>query len=372
MIIRQSFVLLVCTAILFGGSAVATETLKPGAKAPALDIEHWVSNGKGKFKEVTEFEKGKVYVVEFWATWCPPCIASMPHLSELQTKYAEKGLQIISISDEDLETVEEFLKGKVRGGDGQTYSELTSTYCLTADPDNSSHESYMEAARQEGIPAAFVIGKQGNIELICHPMQLDEPLELILNDKWDRDEYVKKQKAEEAAQRKMMMDLQKNMGKAAKLLDEDKADEALAIVDEMIKKYESNPIAEQLKGARVQMAMMAGGDAGAKAMLDFAKANKSDSNLLNEMAWSVVEMKEQGRDVDAQVLAAAEKVAKLASESEPESGAVLDTYAHLIYLNGNLDKAIEIQKKALVHAGNEVDQIQPFLDKLLKEKAEKK
>ena len=40
-----------------------------GSKAPALDVEHWVQNGEGKFKPVTKFENGKVYIVEFWATW---------------------------------------------------------------------------------------------------------------------------------------------------------------------------------------------------------------------------------------------------------------------------------------------------------------
>ena len=372
MSINKYFSFLICASLIFCSVATATETLKPGVKAPALDIEHWVSNGKGQFKQVESFEKGKVYVVEFWATWCPPCIASMPHLSELQKKYADKGLQIISISDEDLETVQKFLKGKVRGGDGETYSELTSTYCLTTDPDNSSHEAYMEAAGQDGIPAAFIIGKQGDVELICHPMELDEPLELIINDKWNREEFAKKQNAKKDAERKMIMELQEKMGEASQLIQQGDADEAIEIVEALIKKYESHPVAEQLKSAKAQMTMMAGGERGAKAMLDYAMANKDDAMLLNEIAWSVVEMKQAGEEVDEHVLGAAEKVAKQAVKSEPKNGAVLDTYAHLIYLNGDLDKAIEIQKKAVQNAGDMADQIQPFLDKLLKEKADQK
>ena len=47
----------------------SSELLTIGSKAPALDVEFWVQNGEGSFKEVTDFKPGKVYIVEFWATW---------------------------------------------------------------------------------------------------------------------------------------------------------------------------------------------------------------------------------------------------------------------------------------------------------------
>ena len=123
--------------------ADAADLLTIGSDAPPLDVEHWVQNGNGKFSPVTKFKAGNVYVVEFWATWCGPCVMSMPHLAQLQQDYADKGVQLVSISDEDLETVTKFLGKKVRGEDEKTYKELTSVYCLTTDPDGSTQKDYI-------------------------------------------------------------------------------------------------------------------------------------------------------------------------------------------------------------------------------------
>ena len=123
-----------------GMQGVAEPTLVVGSVAPDLNVESWLSKGNGdRFPEVTKFEAGKVYIVEFWATWCPPCVASMPHLSELQEKYEAKGVQVISITDEPLEEVSAFLQRQVRSDPSKTYAELTKNYCLTTDPDGSSH-----------------------------------------------------------------------------------------------------------------------------------------------------------------------------------------------------------------------------------------
>ncbi|MCX6345732.1 MAG: TlpA disulfide reductase family protein, partial [Armatimonadetes bacterium] len=74
------------------GVANAAEAVTPtpaklevGSVPPPLKVFKWV-----KGKPVTKFEKGKIYVVEFWATWCPPCRTSIPHVTELAKKYAGK------------------------------------------------------------------------------------------------------------------------------------------------------------------------------------------------------------------------------------------------------------------------------------------
>ncbi|WP_197455657.1 TlpA disulfide reductase family protein [Stieleria neptunia] len=178
----------VCCAV------VAALTLRPaeaepslgiGSKAPALDIEHYFHEDDTR---VTQFEDGKVYVVEFWATWCGPCIASMPHLSELQTKHRNDGVQIISVSDETVDEVEALL-AKPYPGQKASFAEVTAAYTLTTDPDGSTQRDYMEAAGQNGIPTSFIVGKQGVVEWIGHPGELDEPLTAVLDDSWDREAF---------------------------------------------------------------------------------------------------------------------------------------------------------------------------------------
>ena len=63
--------------------------------------------------------------------------------------------------------------------------------------------------------------------------------------------------------------------------------------------------------------------------------------------------------------------AELAEKAEPKNGAILDTLAHLVYENGDLDRAIELQKRAVKNAGPQLDEIEPFLKELEAKKKKK-
>src|SRR5688572_24004687 len=64
-----------------------------GKPPPALQTTDWVNREPVTLDQL----KGKVVLLDFWATWCGPCIAAIPHTNELQAKYGERGLVIIGV-----------------------------------------------------------------------------------------------------------------------------------------------------------------------------------------------------------------------------------------------------------------------------------
>lgn len=142
-------------------------TLKVGDAAPALEVTEWV---KGEPVKLADGKGEKVYVVEFWATWCPPCRRSIPHLTELQRKYKDRGVVIVGVTMEDPGEVKPFVEDMGAKMD----------YTVAVDGEQKAANAYMMAAGVQGIPHAFVIDKEGKIAWHGHPM--DEAFEAKLEE----------------------------------------------------------------------------------------------------------------------------------------------------------------------------------------------
>ena len=125
-------------ALMRGGNTAATHPLAP---------DFSITDLSGQTLELSRY-RGKVVVLNFWATWCSPCRSEIPHFVDLQNKYGRDGLQIIGISlDDDPELVRAF------------YRQLRMNYPV-AIGDAKLAEQYGGIL---GLPVSFLIGRDGRI-----------------------------------------------------------------------------------------------------------------------------------------------------------------------------------------------------------------
>ena len=320
----------------------SAQELTLGSNAPKLEVKEFVRG-----EAVKGFEKGKTYVVEFWATWCGPCRTSIPHLTKLQKQYKELTIIGVAILEQDQSKVAEFVEEM---GDKMDYR-----VAIDKVPEGKEGEegamvkNWMEPAEQAGIPFAVVINGEGKVAWIGHPGQMDEPLEKIMAGKWDIAAEALKLK-EIIAQRKKLeatfKKLQSLFGKFEN--DGDAMTELLKELD--VAAQEIPDRASQFSLIKLQVLSSPKGNVD-QALALGTKLLESELGEnpegLNNIAWMLV-TPDREKKADAKLLKFALKAALKADNlSKREDPSIADTLAKAYFDNGQLEKAVETQERVV-------------------------
>src|SRR5262245_58440704 len=151
-----------CSSSSAGGGATSGAGGKhplQGTPAPSFDGDSMNGQGKVSLGKL----KGKVVIVDFWATWCEPCKKSFPKLQELSTKHKSSGLEIVGVSeDEESGGISDF---------GKTYG---SKFPLLWDKGKGIADRW----KPPSMPSSFVVDKNGVVRFVHNGYHDGEEAEL--------------------------------------------------------------------------------------------------------------------------------------------------------------------------------------------------
>lgn len=381
------------TAFLLGSTSLPVWAAgEIGQPAPQLAVSAWAKGGPVDMAA----GKGKnIYVIEFWATWCGPCKANIPHLTRMQRHFKDKGVTFIAISSERPQTVKSFVD--------QMGSKMD--YAVAADKNNSMSRAYMDAFGIRGIPHAFIVDRDGRIAWHGDPRdEMEAVIERMVANSYNTTLAAETDRATRLGRE--YFTLVQKINKTNNREEKRKLErQARQIGDTLIKSAQNNPDALydfcwnlvlrpngdyqdlELAALAAEAAYRATAqrptDRARKLMHDYLRTVQAgvpetqpetarlaqlsesvlrdgDPKVLNDFAWALlIGSTLKHRDFDLAV-----RMAREASTATSEQdAAILDTYSLALFVTGKRDLAIATMEKAM--AVNKDSVLRERLEKMM-------
>jgi len=304
-------------------STESFDTLAEGDPAPPFAPGAWV---KGPI--VQQLEKGKIYVIEFWATWCGPCKISIPLLSDLQKKYPDVTFIGQDIWEPDPAKVVPYV---LQMGHQMNYRVVMDDVSETSEGRMAT--TWMHAAGLNTIPTAFLVDKNGLIAWIGRPFELETQLQLLLSGALDTQQIAADRIAMSEGEAKTNALIKNGQWAAAIQFtrDFDQAHPGLINVPATL-------------GGTFLYAEVHDPAAAQKISPAIYDALKDDADILNDVSWQLA--------VNPQIAVhdfplALKFAARAVELTTGQDASALDTVAHIYFAQGDTANAVLYETQAM-------------------------
>lgn len=304
-------------------------SLLVGQPAPRLNVDRWVKGGP-----IENFEPGRIYVVEFWATWCTPCRRSIPHLTDLQRRFQDQGVTVIGVASQE-SSAGDLGRFVARQGDKLGYA-------VALDSNGATNQAWMVASRQRGIPTAFLVDKNGKVAWIGHPLDgLETALSQVAAGTYDlagaADAFRRRAELEARAE-PLIRRFQERSESGEHKSAISAADELVALDPAHFGEY------AWLKFQIMAFALKDSAGAYAYAREAIEGPLKDNPDALESLAWTILDdARLEQRDLSV-ARAAAERAEQVGGGKRPRAIAAL---AKVAAAEGDIARAVELQARAL-------------------------
>lgn len=184
----------------FASTVESNMVLRVGSLAPPIKVESWLRG-----QPLTSFQPGKVYIVQFLATWCLPCMRAMLNLVQLQEKYKDSGLEIIGVAAHERAQTRDEARTKLDAW--LTKNVPNPNYRIAFECTGEMNRLWMDSELSCGISTSFIVNRDGNIVFIGRPMELNDVIRQVINSNWHASDGPKAPDPEFPRDKPLVVDL---------------------------------------------------------------------------------------------------------------------------------------------------------------------